>query len=111
MPGRSSGGKTPRNTTTATPIALPSNSGIHPGSHGNQIPAPATRPKGSARGGRISSAKPAGKLAVPNSATKKSVLEPYHDLVSTVFDLNDSSELEELFINAAKVSTNFLFPL
>jgi hypothetical protein len=39
----------------------------------------------------------------PNSAARKSLLDPYHELAATFFDMADTPEMEVTFLNAAKV--------
>jgi len=40
----------------------------------------------------------------PNSLVRQSNLEPYHDIAASVFNINDTVELETMFLAAARVS-------
>ena len=45
-----------------------------------------------------------GGVSTANSMARKSSLEPYHDIASTVFNIHDTAELEIMFLAAARVS-------
>lgn len=61
----------------------------------------------SMKDGKHSSASPSratsGVLATPNSAARRSMLDPYHELASSLFDMADTQEMESTFLTAAKV--------
>ena len=45
----------------------------------------------------------------PNSTVRQSSLEPYHDIAASVFSINDTAELETMFLAAARVSIVFCY--
>lgn len=54
-------------------------------------------------GGSASKAGATADVPLPNSSARKTLLDPYHDLASSIFDIADTPEMENTFLDAAKV--------
>ncbi|ELU16238.1 hypothetical protein CAPTEDRAFT_194722 [Capitella teleta] len=53
-------------------------------------------------GGSASKAGATADVPLPNSSARKTLLDPYHDLASSIFDMADTPEMENTFLDAAK---------